>query len=66
MSEKRNRLTDEERQGWIKIFNKLPKSTHEFLKDNPEKFDAWYRGFHDCIVIVKDEFDNIFKSERKR
>ncbi len=54
-----------ESEVWDEVFRRLPATTKQFLKDNPDKHDAWFTGFHDCACIVRDEFNRIFHIEEK-
>jgi hypothetical protein len=48
-----------ESEVWDEVFRRLPASSNQFLKDNPDKYDAWIRGFRDCAGIVKEELEKI-------
>ena len=48
-----------ENEVWDEVFRRLSASLNKFLKDNPDKYDAWLQGFRDCAGIVLEELKKI-------
>lgn len=53
-------------RAWEIVFNRLPESTREFLRDNPDKSDIWLHGFRDCARFVSEELERILKRFDKK